>query len=44
MHKWGEREVWRGGLEGNQKCWEDLKVRMHFKVGFGNRVKFWKDR
>ena len=24
--------------------WEDLKVRMRFKVGSGNRVKFWKDR
>ena len=32
--------VWKAIRNG----WEDLKVRMHFKVGSGNRVKFWKDR
>ena len=32
--------VWKAIKNG----WEDLKVRMRFKVGSGNRVKFWKDR
>ncbi|RVW25306.1 hypothetical protein CK203_113460 [Vitis vinifera] len=32
--------VWKALRNG----WEDLKIRMRFKVGSRNRVKFWKDR
>ena len=32
--------VWKAIRNG----WEDFKVRMRFKVGSGNRVKFWNDR
>ena len=32
--------VWKAIRNG----WEDLKVRMRFKVGSRNKVKFWKDR
>ena len=35
---------WQKAWKTIRNGWKDLKVGMHFKVGFGNRVKFWKDR
>ena len=38
-----KRQLWGGGLEGHQKCWENFRTHSRFIVGDGTRVKFWKD-